>query len=197
MWKAALFLIALFVAGHFAVRYLRTNPLGPVLEGGELVVETSEHVVRFSLDGPVEGTYLVAKAESKDFGDEAVNASLSVVDLAATRDYLRGHPDHLTYGSVTDLQLENLAAPLALIAANRLTYGDLRGLIDRYDERVEENGKWLCVTISGEALGVAAAESLERGTDATSTFVRRTDATRLLLATRMRVEDCAERLADG
>ena len=42
MWKAVLLLVALMVAGHFAVQYLRTNPLDPVFEGGELVVETSE-----------------------------------------------------------------------------------------------------------------------------------------------------------
>jgi hypothetical protein len=196
MWKVALLLIALFVVGHFAVRYLRTNPLDPVLEGGQLVVETTEHEVRFSLDGPVQGTYLVAKAESQDFGDEPVNATLSVVDLATTREYLRAHPNRLAYGSGIDLQLENLSAPLALIAANRLAYGELRGLIDRYEDRVQDGGKWLCVTISGDALGVDAAESLDSGVDATALYVNRAGAKRLLLATLMRVEDCDESL-DG
>ena len=195
MWKAALLLVALIVAGHFAVRYLRTNPLDPVVEGGELVVETNEHVVRFTLEGPFAGTYLVAKAESQDFGDAPVNAALSVVGFPTTKEYLSAHPDQVGYGSTRDLRIENLAAPLALIAANRLVYGNLRGLIDAYDDRVEEHGKWLCVTISGEALEVSSAEVVDSGADATTMFVKRTDATRLLLATQMRVSDCEDQLA--
>jgi len=194
MWKAALLLVLLFVAGHFAVRYLRTNPLDPVIQGGELIVDTSEHEVRFALEGPFEGTYLVAKAESEDWSDVPANASLSVVGLAETKDYLGAHPEQRVYGSVPGLQLENLAAPLALIAANRLVYGELRGLIDRYEERVRRRGKWLCLSISGEALAVRAAVSLDNGNDSTASFVRRAENTRLLLATRMRVEDCGELL---
>jgi len=194
MWKAALLIVALMVAGHFAVRYLRTNPLAPTLEGGELVVETTEHLVRFSMDGPVEGTYLVAKLESNDFGDEPVNATFSAVGFAATRQYLAAHPEHSVYGSMSELQIANLAAPLALIAANRIAYGELRSLIDRYAERVGEKGKWLCVTISGEALGVESAESSISGADATSLFVKRADTTRLLMARNLQVDDCEELL---
>ncbi len=197
MWKTALLVVALMVAGHFAVRYLRTNPLAPVFEGGELVVETNEHVVRYSLDGPVEGTYLVAKIESQDFGDEPVNATLSAVGFASTREYLRAHPDQSVYGSVSELQIANLSAPFALIAANRIVYGELRGLIDRYDRRLEAREKWLCITIAGQALGVESAESTVSGADATSLFAMRADATRLLLATSLRVDDCDELLAGG
>jgi hypothetical protein len=194
MWKAALLLVALMVAGHFAVRYLRTNPLAPVLEGGELVVETNEHVVRYSLHGAVEGTYLVAKIESNDFGDEPVNATLAAVGFAETRQYLSAHPEHSVYGSMSELQIANLSAPIALIAANRITYGELRGLIDRYEARAEEHGKWLCLTVTGEALGVVSAESSINGTDATALFVRRADATRLLMARDLQVDDCDELL---
>jgi hypothetical protein len=195
MWKAALFLVLLFVVGHFAVRYLRTNPLDPVVEGGTLVVETNEHEVRLALEGPVEGTYLVAKAESRDRTDDPANAALSVVDLAATKDYLRANPDRRAYGSVPERQLENLSAPLALIAANRLAYGGLLGLLDLHAARVREHGAWLCLTISGEVLRVTAAESLGSGSDSTTLFVNRTDDTRLLLATRLRVDDCTELMA--
>lgn len=195
MWKAALLVVALMVAGHFAVRYLRTNPLAPVLEGGELVVETNEHVVRYSLHGPVEGTYLIAKIASADFGDEPVNATLAAVGFAETRQYLNAHPEHGAYGSMSELQIANLSAPLALIAANRIAYGKLRGLIDRYEARVEEQGKWLCLTVTGEALGVESAESSISGADATSLFVRRADATRLLMARDLQVDDCEELIA--
>jgi hypothetical protein len=195
MWKVALFLVLLFVAGHFAVRYLRTNPLDPVIESGELVVETREHKVRFALEGPLEATYLVTKAKGQDWSDEPANAALSVVDFATTKAFLGAHPDFHAYGSVPDLQLENLSAPLALVAGNRLAYGELLGLIDQYTDRVHEGGKWICLTISGEALRVTAAESLGDGSDSTAMFVKREDTKRSLLATRVRVEDCAELLA--
>jgi len=192
MWKGVLIVLLLSVAGHFAVRYLRTNPLDPVLEGGELVVETNEHEVRFALEGAVEGTYLVARAESQDFGDAPANAALSVLGLAATRDYFQAHPDQREYGSVPGLQLENLSAPLALIAANRPAYAALRGLVDEYEERVDGGGKWLCLTIAGQMLRVTSAESLGNGNDATALFAKRAESARLFLANRVLVEDCAE-----
>ena len=194
MWKAGLLVVALVVAGHFAVRYLRTNPLSPVIEGGELVVETTEHEVRFALDGGFEGSYLVAGAESTDFGDAPTNARLELISFGTARDYLSAHPDHGTYGSVSERQLENLSSPLGVIAANLIAYGDLRTLVDRFESRVEPHGEWLCVTLSGDALGVSSASSTLRGSDATALFVSRVGDLRVLLATRVREQDCAERL---
>lgn len=195
MWKVALFLVVLFVAGHFAVRYLRTNPLDPLVDGRELIVDTQEHEVTFALDGPVEVTYLVTKATRHDWSDEPENALLSVVDFRAASEILRAHPDHHAYGSGSDLQLDNLSAPLALVAGNLLAYGDMLGLIDDYAARVAEQGSWLCVTISGQVLRFTAAESLGDGRDSTAMFAKRVDARRSLLATRVKVEDCAERVA--
>jgi hypothetical protein len=194
MWKAVLLVVALIVAGHFAVRYLRTNPLSPVIEGGELVVETTEHTVRFALEGAFEGTYLIASAQSTDFGDEPTNAKLDVVGFGATREYLGAHPDRTTYGSVSEQQLDNLSSSLFVIAANRVAYGDLQVLLDRFESRVASHGKWLCVTLSGDALGVSSATSTLRGTDATSLFEKRIGGQRMLLATRVRLQDCEERL---
>jgi len=197
MWKIALCLVLLFVAGHFAVRYLRTNPLDPVLENGELTVSTSEHEVTFALEGAVEGSYLVAQARSRDWSDEPANAALAVVDLAVAKDYLRSHPELHGYGPATSgLQLENLSAPLDLIAANRLAYGDLHGLVDSYADRVEEHGNWLCLSIGGDALRVTSARTLEGRTDSTGSFTKRAEAARLLLVTRVRVEDCKELFAN-
>jgi hypothetical protein len=82
-----------------------------------------------------------------------------------------------------------------VIAANRLAYGELLGLLDLYGERVRERGEWLCLTISGQVLRVTAAETLGTGSNSTTLFVNRTDDTRLLLATRVSVDDCAELLA--
>ena len=195
MWKIAICLVLLFVAGHFAVRYLRTNPLDPVIENGALTIATTEHEVSFALEGAVEGSYLVAKAVSRDLSDEPANAALSVVDLAAARDYLRSHPDLHGYGSATDPQLENLSAPLALIAANRLAYGELHGLVESYTERVEDHGKWLCLTIAGDALRVTEARTLDGRSDSTASYTKRTEDAQLLLATRVSVEDCARLLA--
>jgi hypothetical protein len=195
MWKAALLVVAVMVAGHFAVRYLRTNPLAPVIEGGELVVETSEHIVRFGLEGAVEGTYLVAHAESRDFGDMPVNAELSTVALGTFRDYLVAHPDRLAYGSISEQQLANLASSVSVIAANRIAYGDLHGLIDDFESRVQSHGDWLCVTIEGDALGLNSASSSLRGGEATSLFTNRIGNDRVVLATQVRAEDCGKLLA--
>jgi hypothetical protein len=73
-----------------------------------------------------------------------------------------------------------------VIAASGLVYGDLQSLIDRYEERVEDRGNWLCVTLSGDAVGVSSATSSLRGTDATALFVHRIGDERVLLATRLR-----------
>jgi hypothetical protein len=195
MWKAVLALLALVVLGHFSVRYLRSNPLGPTLDGDELVVETSEYVVRFSFEGPVEGTYLVARAESEDYGDEPVNASLSLVGLGSLRDYLRARPESHTYGPATEAQLDNLAQRVAIVAENRLAYGRLRDLVGRFEDRHEDQGAWLCVGVSGEAIGVSSAESLANGANATATVMKSTDSARLVLASQLRVEDCDDALA--
>jgi len=190
MWKAALLVVAVVVAGHFAVRYLRTNPLAPVIEGGELVVETNEHIVHFAFDGAFEGTYLVAYAESTDYGDLPTNARLELIGFGAARQYLGAHPDHTTYGSVSERQLDNLSSPLGVIAANRVAYGDLQVLIDRFESRAGSRGEWLCATLSGDAVGLSSATSSFRGSDATSLFKSRIGGQRVLLATRVRLQDC-------
>lgn len=196
MWKAGLLLVLLFVTGHFAVRYLRTNPLDPVIESRELRIETSEHAVRFAIEGPIQGSYLVTDATSQDWSDHPSNASLSVVGLSAARDYLRAYPDRHSYGSTSGRQLENLAAPLALIAASRPVYSEIRSLIDAYERRLRARGEWLCFTVSGDVLRVTAAESLGSGSDSTQAFLRRADGTRLVLARELHVQECAELASD-
>jgi len=191
MWKAALFLILLFVAGHFAVRYLRTNPLNPVVESNEVVVETREYEVRLARDGPVEGTYLLVAAESVDWSGEPANATLSVIGFAEVRDYLRAYPDFHRYGPMPGLQLDKAASTLSAIAANRLAYGELRGLIELVEERVDEHGERICITISGESLRVNGAASLDDGSDHTSLFANREEEKHLVFVNELIVEDCA------
>src|SRR4029453_13833960 len=65
MWKVVLLVLALFVLGHFAVRYVRVNPLGPVVEGNQVVVTSQEHELRYRRSGPVVGTYFVSGAETR------------------------------------------------------------------------------------------------------------------------------------
>jgi len=195
MWKAALVLVLLFAAGHFAVRYLRTNPLDPVIEGGEVVVSTKEYAIRLAREGRVEGTYLVTAAKSDDFGNEPANVTLTVVDFAATASYLRAYPDFHRYGAMPELQLGNASTLLALIAANRVVYGELHGLGDLFEERSRARGERICLTISGEALRVSAVAALETGIDRAGSLEGRNDERQRVLVNEVRIEDCVDRLA--
>ncbi len=191
MWKAGLLLVLLFSVGHFAVGYLRTNPLDPVFEGGELIVETREHVVRLVREGPLQGRYLVASATSEDWSDAPANAELLLVGVSAATAHLLADPDQRSYGSVPERQLLDLSSPLSLIASTRSVYGELHGLLDLYEKRARDRGAWVCVSIEGEMLRVDSADSIDTGSNATRAFQKRTDGTRLVLATQLRVEDCA------
>jgi len=195
MWKVALFLVVLAAAGHFAVQYIRTNPLHPVIEAGDVVVETTDFLVRLSREGPVEGVYLVVSAKSIDWSQDPANVELSVIDFAEAKDFLRAYPDFHRYGSMPGLRLDNLSAPLAVIGANRLAYGKLRDLIDAHDGRVRQQGERLCITISGESLRVSAARSLNEDTDHTQTLQARDPDMRRVFANQVSVDDCVKVLA--
>ena len=107
MWKAALLVVAL-VLGHFAVRYLRTNPLGPVVEGGP--GRGRDAGARGALRARAARSRAptsVAPPRARDFGDEPVNAMLSVIELGTARDYMRAYPDFHLYGS--DLRASSCA----------------------------------------------------------------------------------------
>jgi hypothetical protein len=188
MWKALLIAVLLVGAGHFAVRYLRSNPLDPIVEGGEVVVTTNEYEVRFAREGPAGGVYLVAGAQSDDWTNEPQNASLAVIDTATASAYLRAYPDFRNYGSPPGVQLEGVSSKLALVASNRIAYGDLLRVIDLYERRAAEGGERLCVAISGEALALASAVSLHRGSDHTAMFRQRAGGA--VFADRIRFDDC-------
>jgi hypothetical protein len=192
MWKVVLFLVVLFVAGHFAVQYIRTNPLDPEIEGGEVVVETKEYEVHLNREGPTHGVYLVDAAKSIDWSNEPANVELSLVDFTEARDFLRAYPDFHRYGSVPGLNLENSATRVALIGANRLAYGALRDLVDDYDDRVHAHGERLCLTISGEALRVSSAQSIDEGTDRTEGFQKSDESRQRVFADQVRVDDCVK-----
>jgi hypothetical protein len=192
MWKGVLLLVAVVVGLHFAAQYIRSNPLDPIVESNEIVVDTNEYEVRLTREGPVAGTYLVTAVRSTDWTDEPANVALSLIGFSETREYLRAHPDFHRYGSLPGLQLENASATLWAIAANRLSYGKLRGLIDLLDERARQNGERVCITITGDSLRVVGASLLSNGTDQTARFVSRESDRRMVLVNEIAIDDCAE-----
>lgn len=197
MWKVLLILVLLVVAGHFAVRYLRTNPLDPVVQGGEVVVQTNEYEVHFAREGPADGVYLVANAKSEDYTNQPQNASVSVIDFATARSYFTAYPDFRHYGLPAGLQLDNVSSKLALLASNRIAYGNLLHMLDVYQERADKGGERLCVRISGEALSLTSAVDLDDGDDHTGTFQSSFESQRAVLAKTIDVDDCSALVAHG
>lgn len=192
MWKAIAVVLVLGVAGHFAIRYLRTNPLGPVIEGREVVVTTQDFEIRLGLDGPSAGTYLVVAARREDWTNKPHNAVLALVDLDQARDYLRSYPELRRYGGSSTVQLSNMAMNVSVIAANRIAYGDLVRLTEQYAQRSESQGERLCVSVAGEALHVTSGAALDDGTDHTHALERQTEDTPMVFAERVSVQDCAK-----
>lgn len=186
-----LIVVLLLVAGHFAVRYLRTNPLDPVVQGGEVVVETNEYEVHFAREGPAGGVYMVESARSEDWTNQPQNASLSVIDFATARAYLGAYPDFRRYGSPSGLDLGNVSSKLALVAANRVAYGDLRNVLDLFEERAAKSGERICVNISGESLALASAVSLDGRGDHTEMFRNQSDGRQAVFADHIQVDDCS------
>lgn len=197
MWKVVAFVLAVFILGHFAVRYVRKNPLDPVNEGAEIAVESLDYRVRFQRNGAVAGTYFVSDATSEDWTSRPLNARLEVFGLQTASEYMRGYADFHLYGSSSGARLANVATPLSLIAANRESYGMLRALLDRHARRADDGGERLCVTLSGEALSLASAVSLEDGHDATATLTNGNDGEPVVYADRIDFADCTKVLAAG
>jgi hypothetical protein len=195
MWKPVLIVLLLVAAGHVAVRYLRTNPLDPVVDGGEVVVETNEYEVRFAREGPAGGVYLIAAAHSDDFTNQPQNASLAVLDLATARAYLQAYPDFRRYGSPPGVELANVSSTLAVVASNRIAYGNLLRALSLFERRATEGGERLCVQVSGESLAIASAVALSNGSDHTAMFARPGD--RAVFADKIRVDDCSKVVAQS
>lgn len=197
MWKVVLLLLAVFVLGHFAVRYIRKNPLDPVIEDGQVVVESQEDQVRFTRNGPVAGSYFIVDADSEDWTNRPVNLRLHVLDVQSAIGYMRTYPDFHLYRSESVARLAGVAMSLQVVAANRETYGELRGLLSDHDSRSSEGGERLCVTLSGESLSLASAESLEDQTDHTGLISHLVGDTPILYVESADIGDCSDRLAAG
>ena len=197
MWKVVALLLAVFVLGNLVVRYVRKNPLDPMIEGTQVVVESQDFRVRFDRNGQVSGTYFVETATSEDWTSQPLNARLSVHGLQTGLEYLHGYPDFHVYGSESDSRFAAVATPLALVAAGRAAYGDVHDLLERYARRSASGGERLCVTLSGDALSVAAAESLEDGHDTTPTVARENDGEPVVYVDKLQVLDCKDLLAPG
>jgi len=186
--------LAVFVLGHFAVRYLRRNPLGPAVEGREVVVTSQSYEVRFALNGPVKGTYFVSDAESRDYSDRPMNAMLWVIDAEAAREYLRNYPDFHLYGSDSSQRLRDVASQIAVVAGTSSAYNDLHWLVAEDDERSTTHGERLCVTLAGTSLTPESATSLESGADDPSGPARLVGETPVVFAEKVKVADCVDAL---
>ena len=197
MWKIVLLVLAVFILGHLAVRYVRKNPLDPVIEGGQLVVQSRDDRVRFTRNGAVSGRYFVIDATSEDWTTFPVNLRLRVIDAPVAIDYMRQYPDFHLYRSESSARLANAGSFVALIAANRGIYGTLRGLVDDDDSRAAGGGEHLCVSLSGEALSIASAESLEDGVDRTAALAQQDGDAPVVYVENADVDDCKDWLAPG
>lgn len=195
MWKLVALVLALFVLGHFVVRYLRVNPLGPVVEGSQVVVTSQELELRYRRSGPVAGTYFVSAAESRDFGAEPVNAMLWVIEAEAARGYMRDYPDFHLYGSDAGERMSGVAAPLAVVAASSATYSGLVRLLDQHEARSGGHGERLCVRIGGTALSPDSAIALDSGRDDPSAGQRLLGRTPVVFVDALEIEDCVKALA--
>jgi hypothetical protein len=195
MWKVIAFLLLLFIVGHFAVRYVRSNPLTPVVDGNQVVVESQDYGVRFQRNGRFSGTYYLSDVKSEDWTKEPVNARLRVIERESAREYLQTYADFHRYGSESSTRLANVAAPLGLIAANRATYGDLQALLSSHEGRQVAGGERLCVAISGESLTLLSAQSLEDGHDTTPLLEHAESDVPTIYADELRFDDCTELLA--
>src|SRR5262245_46790795 len=195
MWKVVAVVLAVFAIGHLAVRYLRKNPLAPEVEGRQVVVTSQDYEVHYERSGPVEGTYYVSGAESRDFTDRPVNAILWVVDADSARGYMRGYPDFHLYGSESGERLCNVASPLAVVASSSATYGDVVRLLDQHERRTASRAERLCVTLTGEALSPVSAVALDSGRDDPGAAQRLTSETPVVFATGFAVADCVDALS--
>jgi hypothetical protein len=195
MWKVVALVLVVAVLGHFAVRYLRVNPLGPVVEGRQVVVTSQNYEVRFDQSGPVAGTYFISLAESRDLTDRPVNAVLWLIESGSARDFMRGYPDFHLYGSESSERLRNVGAPLAIVAANAAAYTDLVALVELHAARADARGERLCVSLAGTALSPASAVSLETGSDVPEAAKRLAGDTPVVFAESLDVGDCVKMLA--
>jgi hypothetical protein len=196
MWKVVLLLLAVFILGHFAVRYIRSNPLDPEIVDSEVVVESEDFQVRFQRTGEVAGTYFLADAKDTDLSSQPVNARLQVFGMQSGNEYMHVFPDFHVYGTESSQRLAGTATPLALIAADRKTYGDLRELLGDLTERQANKGERLCVVLSGEALFLSSAESLDDGHDVTA-MLEKQNSDPIVWVDSLDVKDCRELLAAG
>jgi hypothetical protein len=195
MWKVLIFLAVLVALAPFALRYLRKNPLDPVIEGNQVVVETQDYKVRLARNGRVSGKYFLSDVRSDDWTALPANVELSVVDYEVAESYLRTYSDLHRYGSETGKHVAQMAQSLDVIGANRAAYSDLRSLLDRHEDREQRQGERLCVTLSGESLSLDSAESLEDGGDASGVVEREGKGAPIVFVDQVSVEDCARMIA--
>jgi hypothetical protein len=195
MWKVVAIVLAVFILGHFLIRYVRTNPLDPDVDGTQVVVESQDYRVHFRRNGAVSGTYFILSVTSQDWTSRPLNARFEVFGMQSGAEYARMYPDFHLYGSDSATRLAAVATPLAVIAAERGTYGQLRALIDRFEDRAGDGGELLCVTLSGDALSIDSAESLEDGHDVTDSLQRGNAEEPIVFVDQLDVDDCSALLA--
>jgi len=195
MWKVVLLLLAVFVLGRFVVRYVRKSPLDPEVQGSEVVVQSQDDEVHLTRNGPVGGTYFVVDAKNENWTDQPADLRLQVLDKSSAADYLRSYPDFHLYRSESVARVAGSAMPLELVAADRETYGELRDLLGDHESRMSGGGERLCIRLSGQALSVASAKSLEDDTDRTSYVARLTADVPIVYVESADVDDCVQLLA--
>ena len=194
MWKVIALVLVVFLLGQLAVRYVRKNPLDPRVVDSEVVVDSQDYEVSFRRSGEVSGTYFIADVTSEDWSARPVNATLQVFGMQTGTEYSRSFADFHVYGSETSERLSHVSEPLSLVAADRPVYAELRGLLERYARRAARGGERLCVTLSGEALAVSSAESLEDGRDVMHTVLQGNTAP-IVWVDHLEVQDCSDLLA--
>jgi len=190
MLRLLLFIVFLALVAPLVLQLPGGNPLGPSIEGQQVVLRTGDLEVHFDRYGPTSETYMLFGGSDAERKNSVANVVLAGLAIRHASHLSQRYPKFHMCSSPGAAQAQQLVENMALVAADGRARSTLRKALARHDRAIAKGGERVCLSISGEQISLRSAKHRDGGFDLTEQMKQGYRQTDFYYVSGASIEDC-------
>jgi hypothetical protein len=190
LFLALLAILAPLLIDGGSLDALGGNPLGPTLDGSQLVIQTDDLEARFDRVGTLDESYMLFGGTDGELQNSISNLFVSGLAVRHASLISKRYPDFYKCKSPGAAQAQRMIESMAWIASDGSTRGTLRKALDLHEKSLRSGGERTCLAVSGERLILGSVKHRGQGFDLTHQVGNGFRGTDFYLVTEAELADC-------
>ncbi len=146
------------------------NDMGVHADGRTVTLETKDLDVTFSVEGEVDGIYMIFGGVSLSHPNAIGKVTIAGLDLEDARRIYASYPDFHRCSSPGAREAMPLVYQMNLVPADASVFNALKDALQRHEQSLKDGGARVCVRVTGSSLELESVKVREHGADWTSRF---------------------------